>query len=82
MKISYKTSGCCCQQINLEIDENNIIKDVEFIGGCAGNLIGIRSLVIGKKADEVAKILKGITCGTKSTSCPDQLSRAIKSNIK
>ncbi|WP_373599100.1 TIGR03905 family TSCPD domain-containing protein [Paraclostridium bifermentans] len=81
MKIKYKTSGCCCREINLEIDEDNIIKDVEFIGGCAGNLIGIRSLVIGKKADEVAKMLKGIPCGTKSTSCPDQLSRAIRENI-
>ena len=58
-----------------------IIKDVEFVGGCAGNLIGIRSLVIGKKADEVAKKLKGIPCGTKSTSCPDQLSKAIRLNI-
>ncbi|MGL5755631.1 MAG: TIGR03905 family TSCPD domain-containing protein [Paraclostridium sp.] len=82
MKISYKTSGCCCSRINLEIDENNIIKDVEFIGGCAGNQLGIKSLVIGKKADEVAQILEGITCGTKSTSCPDQLSRAIKSRKK
>lgn len=81
MKIKYKTHGCCCREINLEIDENNIIKDVEFIGGCAGNLIGIRTLVIGKKADEVAKTLKGITCGSKSTSCPDQLSRAIRENL-
>lgn len=81
MKIKYKTHGCCCREINLEIDENNIIKDVEFIGGCVGNLIGIRTLVIGKKADEVAKTLKGITCGSKSTSCPDQLSRAIRENL-
>lgn len=82
MKISYKTSGCCCSKINLEIDENNIIRDVEFVGGCAGNQLGIKSLVTGKKADEVAKILEGITCGTKSTSCPDQLSRAIRSRKK
>lgn len=79
MKISYNTSRCCCSKINLEIDENKIIKNVEFIGGCAGNLIGIKSLVIGKKADEVASILEGIRCGTKNTSCPDQLSKAIKS---
>ncbi|CEN74673.1 uncharacterized protein JGS6956_01061 [[Clostridium] sordellii] len=79
MKISYNTSGCCCSKINLEIDENKIIKNVEFIGGCAGNLIGIKSLVIGKKAGEVASILEGIRCGTKKTSCPDQLSKAIKS---
>lgn len=79
MKISYNTSECCCSKINLEIDENKIIKNVEFIGGCAGNLIGIKSLVIGKKADEVASILEGIRCGTKNTSCPDQLSKAIKS---
>ncbi|WP_270506828.1 TIGR03905 family TSCPD domain-containing protein [Paraclostridium sordellii] len=79
MKISYNTSECCCSKINLEIDENKIVKNVEFIGGCAGNLIGIKSLVIGKKADEVASILEGIRCGTKNTSCPDQLSKAIKS---
>ena len=81
MRINYKTTGACCRQINLEIDENNIIQDVEFIGGCAGNLIGIKSLVIGQDASEVAEKLKGIPCGTKKTSCPDQLSRAIKENL-
>lgn len=81
MRINYKTTGACCKKINLEIDENNIIQDVEFIGGCAGNLIGIKSLVIGQDANEVAEKLKGIPCGTKKTSCPDQLSRAIKENL-
>lgn len=81
MIIKYKTKGACCREIILEIDENNIIKDVEFIGGCAGNLIGIKSLVVGQDANEVAEKLEGIPCGTKLTSCPDQLSKAIKSNM-
>ena len=73
---SYKTSGVCSSTINLEI-ENNIIKNVEFIGGCAGNLLGIGSLVKGMSVDDVIIKLKGIDCGNKGTSCPDQLSKAL-----
>ena len=73
---SYKTSGVCSSTINLEI-ENNIIKNVEFIGGCAGNLLGIGSLVKGLSVDEVISKLQGIDCRGKGTSCPDQLSKAL-----
>lgn len=73
---SYKTSGVCSSKINLEID-NNIIKSVEFIGGCSGNLSGIGHLVRNMNVDDVIEKLKGITCGNKSTSCPDQLSKAL-----
>ena len=73
---SYKTTGVCSSTINLEI-ENNIIKNVEFIGGCAGNLLGIGSLVKGMSVDDVIIKLKGIDCGNKGTSCPDQLSKAL-----
>lgn len=76
-KISYTTSGTCSKVINLEIDDNNRINNISFIGGCNGNLQGICSLVKGMDADEVKKRLDGIRCGNKQTSCPDQLCRAI-----
>ena len=75
-KIDYMTSGTCCREILLEI-EDDIIKNVEFIGGCQGNLQGIKSLVIGMNINEVASKLKGILCGSKPTSCPDQLATCL-----
>ena len=78
MRISFKPSGVCCKEMILEIDENNIIRNVDFIGGCPGNLIGIKQLCIGQDAKDVADRLEGIPCGGKSTSCPDQLSKAIR----
>ncbi|WP_455544040.1 TIGR03905 family TSCPD domain-containing protein [Intestinibacter sp.] len=82
MKINFKTSGVCCREMNLVVDENNIITDVEFVGGCDGNLSGIAKLVVGLNALDVAQKLEGTTCGSKMTSCPDQLSRAIRENLK
>lgn len=73
---SYKTSGVCASTINIEID-NDIIKSVEFIGGCAGNLLGIGHLVKDMNVDEAIDKLKGIRCRDKSTSCPDQLATAL-----
>ena len=73
---SYKTSGVCSTTINLEIS-NNIVKDVEFVGGCAGNLLGIGHLVQDMPVDDVIAKLKGIDCRGKGTSCPDQLSKAL-----
>ena len=73
---SYKTSGVCSSNINLEIS-NNIIENVEFIGGCAGNLSGIGHLVKGMSVDDVINKLKGVGCKGKGTSCPDQLSKAL-----
>jgi len=75
---TYKTSGTCSQQIIIDIDENNTITDVKFIGGCNGNLKGIGALVKGQKMDDVIDKLSGIKCGFKATSCPDQLARALK----
>lgn len=77
-KISYTTSGTCSKVINLEIDNDNRINDVSFVGGCHGNLQGICALVMGMDADEVVARLGGIRCGNKPTSCPDQLCRAIE----
>ncbi len=74
----YKTSGTCSSAINLEV-EDDIIKSVSFTGGCNGNLQGISRLVEGMKVEDAISRLKGIRCGFKNTSCPDQLARALES---
>ena len=74
----YTTQGTCSKFIEVELDDDNIIRDVVFIGGCNGNLQGIRQLVIGQEADDVISKLDGIRCGYKNTSCPDQLCRALE----
>jgi len=73
----YKTRGTCSTQIDLDIDENGIITSCAFINGCRGNTQGLARMVIGRKADEVKELLRGIPCRG-NTSCPDQLSRAIE----
>lgn len=77
MKINYRTQGTCSSNIEVEV-ENDIITDVHFTGGCNGNLKGISSLVKGMKVDDVISRLEGIHCGSKSTSCPDQLCKALR----
>lgn len=74
--IQYRTQGTCCALMNIVLDDNKIY-DVEFLGGCSGNLQGIRQLIIGMDIDDVISKLKGITCGSKPTSCPDQLSQCL-----
>ncbi len=73
----YKTRGTCSTQIDIEVD-GDIIKSVKFTGGCNGNLQGVSRLVEGMKAEDAIKKLRGIKCGFKPTSCPDQLSYAIE----
>ena len=73
----YKTSGVCSTEIHVEM-ENDIIKSVEFVRGCPGNLFGISSLVKGMNIDEAISKLEGIKCRDKATSCPDQLAQALK----
>ena len=77
-RVQYQTEGTCSQMIKVSADENNVIKDVFFLGGCQGNLHGIASLVTGQKIDDVIPKLKGIRCGMKNTSCPDQLCIALE----
>lgn len=77
MQFEYKTQGTCSQRILFEVD-GNIVKNVQFLGGCNGNLKGIGSLVEGMNIDEVIARLEGTTCGLKATSCPDQLAQALK----
>lgn len=81
MKYTYYTSGTCSSQIDLEIDEEGIVRDMQFYGGCHGNLQGISILVRGMKASEVISKMQGIRCGYKNTSCPDQLATALREAI-
>ena len=76
--IQYETHGTCSKLIDVTADENNIIQQVFFLGGCNGNLQGISQLARGQHIDDVIKRLDGIRCGTKGTSCPDQLCRALE----
>lgn len=77
MQYVYKTKGTCSQRILFEINDG-IVNNVEFIGGCNGNLKGISKLVEGMPVDEVIEKIEGIHCGFKPTSCPDQLAKALK----
>lgn len=79
MIYGYKTQGTCCQMIQVDMeDDNNTIKHVQFYGGCPGNAMGVAKMVEGKTIDEVIGKLNGIRCGSKTTSCPDQLCRALE----
>jgi len=73
----YEPKGVCSTEIQIDV-QDNIIKSVAFIGGCNGNLQGISALVKDMPVDEAISRLKGIRCGFKSTSCPDQLARALE----
>ncbi len=76
MKYEYRTAGTCSRMILLDM-EGDVVKNVEFIGGCNGNLKAISTLVKGMKYEDIKEKLEGITCGFKNTSCPDQLVKAI-----
>ena len=77
MRFSYKPKGVCSMQINIDLD-GDVVREVEFVGGCEGNLSGISRLVAGLTSDELIEKLAGIRCGRKKTSCPDQLVLAIR----
>ena len=76
-KIVYPTKGVCSQAIAIEIEED-VVKSVQFMGGCQGNTQGISMLVRGMKVEDVIARLDGIRCGSKATSCPDQLAQALR----
>ena len=79
MRYTYNTSGTCSTMISFDKDADGVITNVEFTGGCHGNLKAISKLVNGMTADQIAKILAGNTCRTKPTSCADQLAKAVVS---
>lgn len=78
--LKYKTQGTCSQEINIQL-KDGVIDSVEFTGGCNGNLKGVAALVKGMTPEEVITRCKGIRCGLKATSCPDQLARALEQMI-
>lgn len=80
MQYEYKTKGTCSQRILFEIEDNKV-QNVQFIGGCNGNLQGISRLVEGMDVESVIEKIEGIHCGMKPTSCPDQLARALKEAV-
>ena len=77
MEYRYTPQGVCSMQMIFEID-NNIIKKLKIVGGCPVNTIGVSRLVVGKSVDEVIQMLKGIPCGVRGTSCPDQVAQALE----
>ena len=79
--MEYKTKGVCSMAIQYELDDEQKVHNVKFIGGCSGNTQGVAQLAEGMDADEVISRLEGIRCGFKPTSCPDQLAKAIREAI-
>ena len=75
--MNYTTKGVCSSEIQFDV-EDDIVKNVKIIGGCAGNTVGVCRLVEGMHIDDVIARLEGIPCGFKKTSCPDQLAQALK----
>lgn len=77
MEYRYTPEGVCSMEMIFEI-ENNIVKKLEIVGGCPGNTVGVSKLVENKSIDEIINLLKGIPCGYKGTSCPDQVAKALE----
>ena len=80
--ITYETKGTCSRQIDIEVNEAGIIENVKFTGGCSGNTQGVAALVVDMHIDDAIRRLEGIKCGPRSTSCPDQLAKALKNALE
>ena len=76
----FKPTGVCSEEIHFEI-ENGIVKDVKFVKGCPGNGLGVALLAKGRTVADVIAALEGVKCGTRPTSCPDQLAKALKAHL-
>lgn len=81
MTYVYRTKGVCSKEMRVELDSDHTVRHVDVIGGCHGNLQGISRLVEGMKAEDAIEKMRGIRCGAKPTSCPDQLSIALSEAI-
>ena len=81
MTYTYKPKGVCSRQMKVDV-EDGVIRSVEILGGCSGNLQGISRLIVGMKAQDAIQRMEGVKCGFKDTSCPDQLSIALKEAMK
>lgn len=82
MNITRRNSGTCSRSVSFKIDDSHIVTEVLFEGGCNGNLKGIAALCEGHKAEDIINRCKGIKCGFKSTSCPDQLAAALEEALE
>lgn len=81
MTVTFRPQGTCSQEMRVQLSDDNVIEKLEVLGGCSGNLQGIAALVQGMPAQEAIAKLKGIRCGFKSTSCPDQLARGLEREL-
>ena len=77
MDYRYEPEGVCSYEMIFEID-GDVVKSLKIIGGCPGNTVGVSKLIENKKIDDIIKMLKGINCGSRGTSCPDQIARALE----
>lgn len=82
MHYIYQTKGTCARTVSFDLEEGNVIRNVQFQGGCNGNLKAVSALVEGLSAEQVEEKVKGIRCGFKDTSCADQLARAIRQALE
>ena len=82
MVYTFRPRGVCSQEMRVEVDEAGVIRDLQVLGGCSGNLQGIAALVQGMPAQEAIQRLKGIRCGFKPTSCPDQLAQGLEKMLE
>ena len=78
MTVDFTPKGVCSMKITFDVDENDIVSNIKFTGGCNGNTQGVAALANGRKKDELINLLSGIRCGFRPTSCPDQLAQALK----
>lgn len=82
MRYEYEPQGVCPMEISFDIDDNNVITNIEFFGGCNGNLKAVSKLVNGMTAEKINELLAGNTCGKRPTSCADQLAKAVMSAVE
>ena len=82
MMYSFRPQGVCAREMHVDVNDQGVIENLEVVGGCSGNLQGIGRLVEGMPVDEVIARLRGIRCGYKPTSCPDQLATALEQATK
>ena len=75
--VEFNPVGVCSKKIVVSCDENEVITKVQIIGGCPGNTLGVSKLCVGRKIDEIVELLDGVKCGMRTTSCPDQLAKAL-----
>ncbi len=81
MEYTFRPRGVCSMQIKFEIDDDNKVKNIRFLGGCSGNTQGVAKLAEGRDANELIELLSGTDCGGRGTSCPDQLAKAIEEAV-